>query len=59
MRNKMTEDEMKRTISTCNKSRSSTWADGSTRTTTAGMKMVVSISIKDGKRFSTTSFEAP
>ncbi len=58
-RNKMAEGEMKRTISTCNKSRSSTWADSSTRTTTAGMKEVVTISIKDGRRYSTTSYEAP
>ncbi len=56
-RNKMAEGEMKRTISTCNKSRSSTWADGSTRNCTAGMRMIVSIEIRNGKRFSVTSFE--
>ncbi len=59
MSNKMGEGENKRTISTCNRTTSSTWGNGAKRVTTKGMKMIVEISIKDGRRYSTTSYEAP
>ena len=59
MRNKMTADETKRTISTCGKNRNSTWPGGGSRNTTKGMRMVVTLTNVDGRRYSTTSFESP
>jgi hypothetical protein len=51
------EGDFVETISTCNKSRKSTWANGSSRNCTAGMRMVVTVSGKGSKRKSVTSFE--
>ena len=58
-RNKMAEDENRRTVSTCGKSRNSTWGDGSPRNTTKGMTEVITITHVNGKRTSVTSYEAP
>ena len=57
---KMELNENRRTISVCNKNRNSTWPNNTPRNTTKGMKMVVEITKgKDGRRQSTTRFEAP
>ena len=48
-----------KTISTCGKNRSSTWGNGSTRNTTKGMRMVVTVEGSGSKRKSVTSFERP
>ena len=57
---KMEPNENRRTISTCNKNRNSSWPDGSPKNTTRGMKMVVTITKgEDGRRKSTTTYEAP
>ena len=61
----MSENVERRTISTCQKSRRSTWAGplggngGSARNCTKGMKMVVTISGTGSNRKSVTSYEAP
>jgi len=54
----MSENEVRQTISTCNKSRNSTWSNGSSRSTTKGMKMVVTVSGKGSNRKSVTTYEA-
>ena len=45
-----------KTISTCKRTRRSTWANGSARSTDAGMKMVVEVSGKGSKRKSVTKY---
>ena len=50
-------EQTKKVISTCQKSRQSTWANGKARNTTAGMKMVVTITGTGSKRTSVTSYE--
>ncbi len=44
------------TISTCKRTRRSTWANGTPRNTDAGMKMVVEVTGKGSKRKSVTKF---
>jgi hypothetical protein len=51
------EGDFVETISTCNKSRKSTWGNGAPRVCTAGMRMVVTVTGKGSKRKSVTSFE--
>ena len=58
-RNKMAEDENRRTISTCGKNRNSTWSSGKPRTTSKGMTMVINIVHENGVKKSITSYEAP
>lgn len=49
----------KMTVSTCKKTRRSTWGNGNTRNTDEGMRMVVTIE-KDalGRKVSRTSYES-
>lgn len=47
----------RKTISTCNKNRRSTWGNGTPRNTDVGMKMVVTVSGSGSKRKSVTTFE--
>jgi len=49
----------RQTISTCGRSRSSTWGNGTPRNCTKGMKMVVTVSGTGSARKSVTSYEAP
>lgn len=54
--------DFRKTISVCGKNRSSTWGvkgDKGVRSTTKGMRMVVTVSGKGSGRKSVTSFEAP
>jgi hypothetical protein len=46
----------RKTISVCNKTRRSTWANGTPRHTDKGMKMVVEVSGTGSKRKSVTKF---
>jgi len=52
-------EETRQTISTCQKSRTSTWGNGAPRNCTKGMKMVTIVTGKGNKRKSTTRYEAP
>lgn len=47
----------RKVISTCKKSRNSTWANKQPRICKEGMKMVVTISGKGSKRKSVTTYE--
>jgi len=48
--------DFNQSISTCKKSRRSTWANGDARNCTEGMRMVVTVTGKGSDRKSVTSF---